>query len=196
MATVPQRLRLIGLRLGFGLTLVAIFGFGSIGAFLPVDWPPLLRQIVLGYLMAVLIVRLALILGRVLLAPERAEPGNAAGHRVVPMSDERARYWYLRIALFVGYYAFGWVTVEPPPPLGFSARDAVCRRLSSRPGPARHRARGDLAASGERCAFPTGKTRANGFEHRSHRLRRPALAALGRRPHRPVLACGGGAAPA
>ena len=50
--TAPERMRAIGLRLAFGLSEVVIFGLGSIGAFLAFDWPPLLRQVVLDYLVA------------------------------------------------------------------------------------------------------------------------------------------------
>ncbi len=67
--TVSERMRAIGLRLAFGLCEVAIFGLGSIGAFLAFDWPPLLRQVVLAYLVAAVVLRLALVLGRFLLAP-------------------------------------------------------------------------------------------------------------------------------
>src|SRR4030095_15278848 len=52
METAPERARAIGLRLAFGLSEVVIFGLGSIGAFLAFDWPPLLRQVVLAYLVA------------------------------------------------------------------------------------------------------------------------------------------------
>ena len=59
METVPERMRAIGLRLAFGLSEVVIFGLGSIGAFLAFDWPPLLRQVVLAYLVAAVVLRLA-----------------------------------------------------------------------------------------------------------------------------------------
>ena len=67
MATGADRLRMIAMRLGFGLMLVAVFGLGSIGAFLVFDWPPLLRQVVIAYLAAVVLFRLALVVGRVML---------------------------------------------------------------------------------------------------------------------------------
>jgi small-conductance mechanosensitive channel len=103
--TVGQRLRAVAIRLGFGLGLVATFAVGSVGAFLVFDWPPLLREIVLGYLLAFLITRLVLVLGRFLLAP------GGERFRIVPMSTPAAWFWYRRIALFVGWLAFGWVTV-------------------------------------------------------------------------------------
>ncbi|MGF9764346.1 hypothetical protein AAII07_55520 [Microvirga sp. 0TCS3.31] len=120
MATVPQRLRAIGLRLAFGLMLVAVFGLGSLGAFLPVEWPPLLKEVVVGYLLAVLVVRFALVVVQVALAPDEATLGEPDRYRVVPMTTGQARYWHRRLALFIGYFAFGWITVGLMAPLGFS----------------------------------------------------------------------------
>ena len=120
LATVPQRLRMIGMRLAYGLVLVAIFGIGSVGAFLLFDWPPVLRVLVLGVLMAVLIVRFALILGRVLLVPGGRWLQEPDRYRVIPMTTEEARYWQTRLAAFVGYFAFGWVVVGLLHPLGFT----------------------------------------------------------------------------
>jgi len=57
------------------------------GAFLVFAWPPLLREIVLGYLFAFLIVRLMLLLSRFPFAPA------VECFRVVPMSTEAA--WFL-----------------------------------------------------------------------------------------------------
>jgi small-conductance mechanosensitive channel len=103
--TVGERLRAVGIRLSFGLGLIASFAVGSVGAFLVFDWPPLLREIVLGYLMAFLITRLTLVLSRFLLAP------GGERFRIVPMSTAAAWFWHRRIGLFVGWLAFGWVTV-------------------------------------------------------------------------------------
>ena len=69
LATVGDRLRAVATRLAFGVGRVTAFALGSIVAFLPFDWPPLLREIVLGYLVAFLALRLALVIGRFLLAP-------------------------------------------------------------------------------------------------------------------------------
>ena len=40
--------RAVAMRLAFGAGLVAAFALGSVGAFLAFDWPPLLREMVLG----------------------------------------------------------------------------------------------------------------------------------------------------
>ena len=120
METAPERARAIGLRLAFGLSEVAIFGLGSIGAFLAFDWPPLLRQVVLAYLVAALVLRLTLVLGRFLLAPDVGGPQDAERFRVIPLPADAARFWFRRLALFVGWFAFGRATVDVLSALGFS----------------------------------------------------------------------------
>src|SRR5918993_2790915 len=120
METVSERVRAIGLRLAFGVSEVAIFGLGSIGAFLAFDWPPLLHQVVLAYLIASVVLRLALVLGRFLLAPNSGGPPGTERFRVVPLTADAARFWYRRLALFVGWFAFGRATLDVLSSLGFS----------------------------------------------------------------------------
>jgi moderate conductance mechanosensitive channel len=131
METAPERARAIGLRLAFGLSEVVIFGLGSIGAFLAFDWPPLLRQVVLACLVAALMPRLTLVLGRFLLAPDTDRSRQIEHFRVVPMSADAARFWYRRLALFVGWFAFGSAAVNVLRTLGFSpeARELVAYAL-------------------------------------------------------------------
>jgi small-conductance mechanosensitive channel len=104
--TVGQRLRAVAVRLGYGIGMVAAFAIGSVGAFLVFDWPPLLREIVLGYLLAFLILRVTLVLGRFLLAP------GGERFRIIPVSTPAAWFWFRRIGFFIGWLAFGWVTVD------------------------------------------------------------------------------------
>ena len=131
METGPERLRAIGLRLAFGFSEVAIFGLGCIGAFLAFDWPPLLRQVVLAYLVAAVILRLTLVLGRFLLAPDLRGAQDAERFRVLPLSADAARFWFRRLALFVGWFAFGRATLDVLSVLGFSpeARELVAYAL-------------------------------------------------------------------
>ena len=72
------------------------FAIGSVGAFLLFEWPPLLKEIVLAYLMVFLIVRLVLVLGRFLLAP------GAERFRVIPMATPSARFWFVWSAILDG----------------------------------------------------------------------------------------------
>ena len=47
---------------------------------------------------------------RVLLAPSKA--ASQPGFRVVPVGDRAATHWASRLGYFVGWFAFGWVTVR------------------------------------------------------------------------------------
>jgi len=120
LQTVPERLRAIGLRLAFYLGGVVIFTLGSVEAFLAFDWPPLLRKVVVAYLIAAVVLRLALVAGRFFLAPKLDASHEVERFRLVPMSTEAARFWYRRLALFVGWFALGWATVDVLRVLGFS----------------------------------------------------------------------------
>jgi small-conductance mechanosensitive channel len=114
VATVTDRLRLVGLRFAFAIGLVAAFALGSIGPFLAHDWPPLLRELLFGYLAAFLAVRIASVVGRLLLAPRLDR------FRIIPMDTTAARFWHRRLVAFVAWFAFGWVTVGFGVSLGYS----------------------------------------------------------------------------
>ena len=114
METVDARLRLVAARLAFAFGAVVAFALGSLGPFLALDWPPLLSQIVLGYLVALLVTRTAAVVGRFLLAPD------AEHFRIVPTDTVAARFWSRRLTAFVGWLAFGLATVDVLTDLGFS----------------------------------------------------------------------------
>src|SRR5271169_4710457 len=100
METVNDRLRLVAARFAFAFGVVAAFAIGSIGPFLALDWPPLLSKMVLGYLVALLATRIAVVVGHFLLAPE------AERFRIIPTHTVAARFWCRRLAVFVGWFAF------------------------------------------------------------------------------------------
>lgn len=100
-----DRLLIVLIRLLYGASIVFAFAVGSTGAFLMFNWPPLLRQIILSYLLAGLSLRLALVLCRFLLAP------GAEKFRLLPVPTSTAWFWYHRIATFVCWLAFGWATI-------------------------------------------------------------------------------------
>ena len=104
--TVPDRIRAVFSGLSLDLAHVLCFAAGSVGGFLAMTWPPLLRRVVVGYLAAVLVFRLTLALGRFLFAPDNARL------RVLPMDDAAASFWQKWCAAFVGWFAFGYVTIE------------------------------------------------------------------------------------
>jgi moderate conductance mechanosensitive channel len=106
LATVRDRLRAVGRRFAYGIGVVLAFALGSIGAFLLFEWPRLLKEIVLAYLLVFLLVRLVLVLGRILLAP------GAERFRMVPMATETARFWFVWSTILVGWFFFVQVTLD------------------------------------------------------------------------------------
>jgi moderate conductance mechanosensitive channel len=113
--TVPgPRARVVLTRLLLGLARVLCFAAGSIGSFLLFTWPPNLRQVVLGYLSATLVLRLAVAVGRCLFAP--GEPRC----RMLPISERAAEFWLFWSSAFVGWYAFGYATIQLLRGLGMS----------------------------------------------------------------------------
>jgi small-conductance mechanosensitive channel len=112
--TVRARLQAVGRRFAYGIGVVFAFALGSIGGFLLFEWPPVLKEVVLAYLLVFLIIRLVLVLGRILLAP------GAERYRVVPMATASARFWFLWSALLIGWFAFVNTTLDVLAMLGVS----------------------------------------------------------------------------
>ena len=114
VATVNDRLRIVAVRFAFAVGLVAAFALGSVGAFLALDWPPLLREMVFGYLLVFLVIRVAVVVGHFLLSPDHER------FRIIPMDTAAARFWCRRFVVFVGWFAFGYVEIGLLSRLGLS----------------------------------------------------------------------------
>jgi moderate conductance mechanosensitive channel len=125
LETASDRLRVVALRFAFAVGLVAAFALGSIGPFLARDWPPLLRQMLFGLLVAFLVVRIANVVSHFLLAPDHER------FRIIPMDTAAARFWHRRLVWFVGWFAFGWVIVGFGVTVGYTleARQLVAYAL-------------------------------------------------------------------
>jgi small-conductance mechanosensitive channel len=108
------RLRVIGLRLLYGCGEIVAFALGSIGAFLLFQWPELLEQSVLTYLVVFLSIRLTLILTRIGLSKDDPK------YRLLPMSDTTARYWLIWTTAITGLFIFGKLTLDLLPEIGVS----------------------------------------------------------------------------
>jgi moderate conductance mechanosensitive channel len=106
MDTVRARIAATLKRLGWGLGWLGAFALGSVGAFLLFDWPPVLRTVVVAYLLAFVGLRLALVLGRFLLAP------GAEKFRIVPMDTAAAWFWYVWSGVLIGFFFFAWATMQ------------------------------------------------------------------------------------
>jgi small-conductance mechanosensitive channel len=114
LETVASRVHLVAIRFAFAVGMVVAFALGSVGPFLALDWPPLLREMLFGLLIAFLVLRVAIVVGRFLLAPRYER------FRIIPMDTVAARFWYRRLVMFVGWFAFGWVFVGLLDTLGWS----------------------------------------------------------------------------
>jgi hypothetical protein len=114
LETVHNRLHVVAARFAFAVGMLLAFAIGSVGAFLAFDWPPLLRELVAAYLFAILAIRVAMIFGRLLLAPE------AERFRIVPVGTAAARFWCRRLTVFVGWFAFGFALFGVMGSLGYS----------------------------------------------------------------------------
>ena len=101
LETVANRVHLVAIRFAFAVGMVVAFALGSVGPFLALDWPPLLREMLFGLLIAFLAVRIANVVGRFLLAPRYDR------FRIIPMDIVAARFWYRRLVVFIGWFAFG-----------------------------------------------------------------------------------------
>lgn len=130
VTTATERLRVLAIRLVFAVASWSIFTVGSVGAFLALDWPPLLEKVLLAYLLALCGFRAVLALSRLILVPDIEEP-LAAELRAVPANPEAARRSHLYVGLLAGWFVFGKATVENVSTLGFSleARQLVAYML-------------------------------------------------------------------
>jgi small-conductance mechanosensitive channel len=105
-ATPRERLVRLLARFVLGLGGLVVFALASIGFFLAFSWPELMKQVVLIFLLAGLTTKLVWMLLELLLAP-----GDEAA-RVIPMSNTAARFYRVRITLFIGWLAFGYAFVD------------------------------------------------------------------------------------
>ena len=119
--TVRARLIAMSGRLVWYACYAMAFAVGSIGAFVAFHWPPLTREIMIGYLFAVMGLRLAHVLLEFLLSPPNSRIlATAEPLRIIPMSDEAATFWTRRLSYAVGWFVFGWISVSLLAALGFS----------------------------------------------------------------------------
>ncbi|MEO8546354.1 MAG: hypothetical protein ABI434_22395, partial [Burkholderiaceae bacterium] len=101
-----ERLRAAAARFGFGASWIAAFAVGSIGAFLAFDWPPVLRDALLRLLVALVIVRMARVFGRVLFAP------GGPRFRLLPMDTPSAWFWHRRMLANMVWVALQYALIE------------------------------------------------------------------------------------
>ncbi|MEL4072542.1 mechanosensitive ion channel family protein [Ochrobactrum sp. GPK 3] len=115
------------------LAALLTFSLASVGSFLALEWPPLLRRIVLTLLVAIIafrVVRAICTRATILLATQPSASSDQLSDDVmkeaVPVqymaadSVETARFWRRRISILAGIFLFGWAIVSIMRAIGFS----------------------------------------------------------------------------
>ena len=123
--TPHGRVKKLGGRLVFACLMIGAFILGSAGTFLAFEWPPLLREIVLAYLTAAIIVWTVRMLTRFALLPPHLLVENAREVRALPMSDARAAHWDRWIFIIMIFFVTIGATFALLPTLGFSREDLL-----------------------------------------------------------------------
>lgn len=117
---VHSRLRAVRLRAMFDFIELFTFAAGSIGAFVLFTWPPLIRSVVVGYLVAFLAYMVAITLVRIFLRPPTQPDETLTALRIVPVDDFQARFWFVRAQILLAWAIFGRITLELLVQLGLS----------------------------------------------------------------------------
>jgi len=115
METVKDRLRLIAARFALAFGVIAAFILGGLGPFLALDWDPVRREMILGFLIVFVGIWAAVATGDLLFAPDDER------FRIIPTDTVAARFWCRRLTAFVGWFAIVWVIIQECDALGFSS---------------------------------------------------------------------------
>lgn len=106
--TVRQRIKLHAGRLSMGVLALTGYLVGSLGAFILFPWPAVFRDIALILLSAALMVRLAVLVGRIVIAPGARLPHM----RLLTLVTSLAWFWYYWLVGIVAVLAVGWAAIE------------------------------------------------------------------------------------
>lgn len=115
--TVRQRIKLHVCRLSMGILALMGYLIGSLGAFILFPWPAVFRDIALILLSAALMVRLAVLVGRVVIAPGARLPHM----RLLTLVTSLAWFWYYWLIGIVAVLAVGWAAIEVMQTIGAPA---------------------------------------------------------------------------
>ena len=122
----PQgRMKKVGGRFLLVLILLGAFMLGSAGTFLMFDWPPLLREIVLAYLTAAIVIWATRMFARFVLLPPDLQVVNARAVRVLNVDDAQAAHWYRWIVTLVSVFSLVAATFSLLPTFGFAPEDLL-----------------------------------------------------------------------
>ncbi|WP_292470995.1 mechanosensitive ion channel family protein [Mesorhizobium sp.] len=104
--TPVGRAKKIGGRALYSSLLIVSFALGSAGAFMLFDWPMLIREIVLTFLMAAVATAGVRMYLAALLVPSFMHVENAVEVRALPITNETADHWFYWVPRIVGVFAF------------------------------------------------------------------------------------------
>ncbi|QND66336.1 mechanosensitive ion channel family protein [Mesorhizobium loti] len=100
------RAKKIGGRALYSSMLIVSFALGSAGAFMLFDWPMLIREIVLTFLMAAVVTWGVRLYVMATLVPSFMNVENAVEVRALPITNDTADHWSYWLPRIVGVFAF------------------------------------------------------------------------------------------
>ena len=118
-ATFGAKLQLLLMRVMYAVLSLLFFAVGSVGVFLVFDWAPIVRLFTLTFLSAFVLVRMAEIISRLVLAPWVDDL------RLIPMDGRTARLLHGWIRAMAAVGAFGFLGCAALDDLGFFTRSHV-----------------------------------------------------------------------
>ena len=100
------RAKKIGGRTLYSSMMIGSFALGSAGAFMLFDWPMLIREIVLTFLMAAVFTWAVRVYVSAMLVPSFMKVEHAIEVRALPITNEVADHWFYWLPRIVGVFAF------------------------------------------------------------------------------------------
>lgn len=116
-------------RFGLGILMVIGFFTGSAGTFMLFEWPRLLREIVLTYLSAALIVWAVRMVAIALLLPSFAKVENAREVRAFDIDDRQADHWFRWILVFTIAFTLAGAGISLLPRFGFTEVEVLAIQI-------------------------------------------------------------------
>lgn len=116
-------------RFALGILMVSGFFVGSAGTFMMFEWPRLLREIVLAFLTAALIVWAVRAVAISLLLPSLAKVTHAREVRAFDIDDSQADHWFRWIMIFTIVFTFAGASISLLPRFGFSEMEILAIQI-------------------------------------------------------------------
>ena len=107
-------------RFMLGVLMLSGFGLGSMGTFLLFEWPPLLREIVLAFLTAALIVWAVRMVTITLLLPSWAKVEHARAVRAFDIDNPTADHWHRWLLILAAVITYAGAVISLLPRFGFT----------------------------------------------------------------------------